>query len=105
LIKLQTIDIKINQRNKVSNGELGQINFYDISHQSEFYSNHIRHGNDLTPQIEHKQNQEQSNQYESRIERLNALEALLKPEQTKDYIPNQLLKKKKQKKEWRGLRL
>lgn len=69
--------------------------------QSEIQSNQIRHGNDLTQQIEHKQNQEQGNQYQSRIERLNALEALLKPERTDDYVPYQLVKKKRQKKQLR----
>lgn len=73
--------------------------------QSQIPADQVRHGNDLTQQIEHKQNQEQGNQYQSTIERLNALEAFLKPEQTKDYIPNQLLKKKKQKKKSRGLHM
>jgi hypothetical protein len=54
-------------------------------------------------QNNYKQDDEQSNEYQSRIEGLNALEALLKPEQMNDYIPNQLLKKKKQKKQWNGL--
>lgn len=36
LIKLQTVDIKVNQRNKVINGEAQQIEYYDISHQNPF---------------------------------------------------------------------
>jgi hypothetical protein len=38
LIKLQTLDIKINQRNAVVDGESVQIKFYDISHQNPFLS-------------------------------------------------------------------
>lgn len=38
LIKLQTLDIKVNQRNKVVDGQRGQINFYDISHQNPYLS-------------------------------------------------------------------
>ncbi len=38
LIKLQTLDIKVNQRNKVINGQSGQINYYDISHQNPYLS-------------------------------------------------------------------
>lgn len=38
LIKLQTLDIKVNQRNKIINGEVQKISFYDISHQNPFLS-------------------------------------------------------------------
>lgn len=38
LIKLQTLDIKINQRNAMIDGELVQLKFYDISHQNPFLS-------------------------------------------------------------------
>ena len=39
LIKLHTIDIKTSERKKVINGELGQIKFYDISHQNPSLNN------------------------------------------------------------------
>jgi hypothetical protein len=42
LIKLQRLDIKINQRNKVVDGQRGQINFYDISHQNPSLSEAFR---------------------------------------------------------------
>jgi hypothetical protein len=38
LIKLQALDIKVNQRNKVINGQSGRISFYDISHQNPYLS-------------------------------------------------------------------
>lgn len=45
LIKLQTLDIKINERKKVINGELSQIKFYDISHQNAYLNSSFK--NDL----------------------------------------------------------
>ncbi len=38
LIKLQTLDIKVNERNKVINGQLQKTSFYDLSHQNPFLS-------------------------------------------------------------------
>ncbi len=72
---------------------------------SQEQTNGVGHGSTDVLQKEHKQVQEQNHQQETRIERINALELLLKPEQTNDYIPNKLLKKKKQKKQSRGLRI
>ena len=42
LIKLQTLDIKINHRNAVVSGGPIQINFYDISHQNPFLSDSFK---------------------------------------------------------------
>jgi hypothetical protein len=42
LIKLQTLYIKVNQRNKVLDGQRGQINFYDISTQNPSLSEAFR---------------------------------------------------------------
>ncbi len=75
----------------------------EVSHISNIKLGPIRQENAIKYQSE--QDQEQGNRYQSGIERLNALELLLKPEQKIDYIPNQLPKKKKQKKKSRGLHL
>lgn len=45
LIKFQTLDIKINERKKVIDREIGQIKFYDISHQNPYLSGQFK--NDL----------------------------------------------------------
>jgi len=74
---------------------------HEIFNVSQKQSNQIRHGD--ANKSHDEQNQEQGNQYQSRIEGMSALELLLKPEQTDNHIPNQLLKKKKQKKQSRGL--
>lgn len=75
----------------------------EASQINQIQADQIRQGNAIKYQGE--QNQEHGNQYQSGRERLNLLELLLKPQQTNDYIPNQLLKKKKQKKKSRGLGL
>lgn len=71
--------------------------------QSGSQPNQAGHGTSV--KFEGEQNQEQGNQYKSGLEKLNALEVLLKPEEISNYIPTQLLKKKKQKKKSRGLHL
>ena len=38
LLKLQTLDIKVNQRNKVIDGQPSRISFYDISHENPYLS-------------------------------------------------------------------
>lgn len=72
---------------------------------SQEQTNAVGHGSTDVLQKEHKQDQEQNHQQETRIERINALELLLKPELTDNYLPSQFLKKKKQKKQSRGVRM
>ncbi len=58
-----------------------------------------------THQRELKQGQEPDHEKEIRQEKGNVLELLLKPEYSNNYVPSELLKKKKQKKQSKGLRM
>ena len=73
--------------------------------QNQVEPNKKRQANTGRPGKEFKQGQEQDHQKEIRQEKENVLELLLKPEQVNNYVPNQLLQKKKRKKQSEGLRV
>ncbi len=65
----------------------------------------IRHGNTLTLRQGYKQLQEQSHEEETMQEKENIVQVLLKPERSDNYLPNQLLQKKRKKKQFKGVHL
>jgi hypothetical protein len=72
---------------------------------SKILSSQVKQGDPANKHNDYKRDPEQSNHGQSKRDDPNLIEALLKPVEIVNYIPNQLLKKKKQKKKSKGLHL
>lgn len=85
--------------------QLGLDQKQDVLKLSQMQTNEVKQGQTGIQRKEHKQHEDQSNDYQKRIDGFNGLELLLKPEQTNNYVPKELLKKKRKKKQSRGLHM
>jgi hypothetical protein len=83
--------------------QLRQEQKTEVVKLSQEQANGVKQGNAATFQREHKQGWEQNHEKENRQEKESLVELLLKPQQSNDFVPSQLLQKKRKKKQSKGM--